>query len=67
LKSTTRDLGECCTARDTLALAVTGLVIAEKCSDQLRMNMGGGHSKSLRPKSRDARMVRVNSRGIPTV
>jgi hypothetical protein len=32
--------------RGTLALAVTGFVIAEKCSDQLRVDMGGDHSMS---------------------
>jgi hypothetical protein len=48
MNSSTGDLGARGTARDTLALAVTGLIVAEKRSDQLRMNMGGGHWMSFR-------------------
>jgi hypothetical protein len=34
-------------ARGTLALAVTGFVVAEKCRDQLRVDIGGDHFEIL--------------------
>jgi hypothetical protein len=39
---------ERCPTCGALALAVTGFVIAEKCGDQLCVDIGGDHSMSFR-------------------
>jgi hypothetical protein len=51
----------------TLALAVTGLVIAEKCSDQLCVDVGRDHSMSFRRSATTRRRSEEISPDLSTV